>query len=153
MRFIIKLTTMVSTYFRAPGPGPCPGWWWTGHGPSWSNLPDSWFKKGPGVDTLIKKSAHHPTHHKLFGGCKAAGMVRYRLVWVGMVFIMVDMVTWSPDTLVPWSLGVLVGYLSFQRSKWAGGKNLRKSLIWTFLETNWSHGYQGSRHIGRLSQW
>ena len=76
---------------------------------------NGWY--GPGVDTIIKKSTHHPTHHKLFGGFKAVGIVRYNLVWVGMVFLMVGMVSWSPGTLVPWSPGVLVGYLSFQRSK------------------------------------
>ena len=32
------------------------------------------------------------------------------------------------SALVPWSPGVLVGYLSFQRLKLAGGKNLKKKL-------------------------
>ena len=86
-------------------------------------------------------------------------MVRYRLVWVGMVFIMVGMVPWSPGTLVPWSQGTLVGYLSFLRSKWDVGKNLRKNLmVWTsfvfnqFHETYWPHGHQVTRHTGGLSQ-
>ena len=87
-------------------------------------------------------------------------MVKYWLVWVGMVFIMVGMIPWSPGTLVPWSPGVLVGYLSFQRSKWAGGKNLRKNLVfwptfifWSILSDTlvpWSPWV--TRHTGGLSQ-
>ena len=48
------------------------------------------------------------------------------------------MVPWSPGTLVPCSPGVLVGYISFQRSKSAGEKNLRKNQVFLPTFVFWS---------------
>ena len=42
----------------------------------------------------------------------------------------------SSDTLVQWSPGAQVAFLSFQWSKWAGGKNLRKT--WRDTIIKWS---------------
>ena len=49
-----------------------------------------------------------------------------------------------------WSPGTQAGYLSFQWSKWAGKKNLRKNLVFwptfffdQFHKTHWSHGHHG----------
>ena len=55
-------------------------------------------------------------------------MVRYMLIWVGKVFIIVGMIPWSPGTLVSWSTGVLVGYLSLVGKDWYGF-GLMKILI------------------------
>ena len=66
-------------------------------------------------------------------------------------------------TQVPWSSGTQAGYLSFQWSKWAGEKNLRKNLLFlpTFVfwsissdtQVPWSPwSPQGTRHTGGLSQ-
>ena len=48
------------------------------------------------------------------------------------------MVPWSPGTQVPWSPGTQAGYLSFQWSKWAGKKILRKNIVFWQTSIIWS---------------
>ena len=55
-------------------------------------------------------------------------MVRYRLVWVGIVFIMVGMVPWSSHTLVPWSPGVYWWVISASKGQNELGEKSKKML-------------------------
>ena len=93
-----------------------------------SRLDRAWFLAIVVTWSTLTTTIHPPTN-KLFYLCKSIYNA-WNTSGVCQLVSVHCLVPWSP-----WSPGTQVGYLSLQWSKWAGGKNLRKNLVfwWTFV--------------------